>query len=270
MADIEEIKSRDGEIRRLGSLPMTPGIVCSAPVYEDEFEVWDTADIMRVVSDKSRTPSRKMFPADKWIKNQRNHGSCNGFANASAYSKLLKTLGYEGDFQASGAWIYSLINGGRDEGSQLIDGFKVGQDVGYASEETVGWDMIYPKRQPLAQAKKEAAEHKGKFYYRCRTLQALKTALAQGWPAVVAVHAGSRFQKLSNGIAGVDRGPGNHAVNVDDLVIVRGKLVYDMPNTWSVEGYGDDGRAYITDDTLEEPFQNHAFFVLRGAKVKNG
>ena len=267
MSDIEEIESRDGELRRLGSLVIPAGLVCSAPVYDDEFEVWDTSDIMRVVADKDRVPSRRMFPAEKWIKNQRSHGSCNGYAAASAFSKLLRIVGHDGEYQASGAWLYSLINGGRDEGSQLIDGMRVGEDVGFASEDTVTWDMIYPGRQPVAKAKKEAAAHKGRAYYRCRTLQALKTGLAQGWPGVVAVHAGAKFQKLSNGIAGVDRGPGNHAVCVDDLAIVKGKLVYDMPNSWGIEGYGDEGRGYLTDDSLEEPLKYHAFYILRSAKV---
>lgn len=267
MSELEEIKSRDGVVRRLGSLIVPEGMVCSAPVYEDEFEVWDTADIMKVVKDSNRVPSRRMFPAKKWIRNQQSHGSCNGYAGAAAYSKLLKILGHTEDYIASGAWIYSLINGGRDQGSQLIDGMRVGQDVGYASDDTVGWDMIYPKQQPLGKAKAEASAHKGRNYYRCKTLQALKTALAQGWPGVVAVHAGSRFNKLSGEIAGVDRGPGNHAVNVDDLCIVRGKLVYDMPNSWGLEGYGEEGRAYLTDDSLEETLQYHAFYVLRAAKV---
>jgi len=267
MSDLEEIKSRDGVVRRLGSLVVPDGMVCSAPVYEDEFEVWDTADIMKVVSDGNRVPSRRMFPAEKWIENQRSHGSCNGYAGASAYSRLLKIIGHDDEYHASGAWIYSLINGGRDQGSQLIDGMRVGQDVGYASEETVAWNMIYPNQQPLAKARAEAAAHKGRNYYRCRTLQALKTALAQGWPGVVAVHAGSRFNKMTGGIAGVDRGPGNHAVCVDDLVIVRGKLVYDMPNSWGIEGYGDGGRAYLTDDHFALTLPNHVFYVLRSAKV---
>lgn len=265
MAVIEEIKFR-GEIRRLGSLVMPEGLLCSSPAYEDEFDVWDTADILKVVSDPNRVPSRKMFPAESWIENQRSHGSCNGYAAASAYSRLLKIIGRD-EYHASGAWIYSLINGGRDQGSQLIDGMRVGEDVGYASEDTVTWDMIYPNRQPLAKAKAEAAKHKGTNYYRCKTLQALKTALAQGWPAVVAVHVGSRFTVLKGGIAGVDRGPGNHAVCVDDLSVVRGKLVYDMPNSWGVEGYGDGGRAYLTDEHFAGTSNNHAFYVLRSAKV---
>lgn len=267
MSDLQEIKTPDGEIRRLGSLVIPEGLLCSSPVYDDEFEIWSDADIRRVVSDPNRVPSRRMFDSS-WILNQRNHGSCNGFAAAASYSRLLKIIGVKEYYRASGSWIYSLINGGRDNGSQLIDAFRVGQDVGYASEETVGWDMIYPKQQPVAKAKAEAADHKGRNYYQVKSLQALKTALAQGWPCVVAVHVGNRFMKLSGGIAGVDRGPGNHAVCVDDLVLVNGKLCYDMPNSWGTSGYGDQGRAYLTDDHLNETRIYHAFYALRAAKVK--
>lgn len=266
MSDLQEIKTPDGELRRLGSLVIPDGLLCSSPVYDDEFEVWSDADIRRVVSDPNRVPSRVMF-AVMWILNQLSHGSCNGAAAAAAYSRLLKLIGISGYYRASLAWIYSLVNGGRDNGSQLIDAMRVGQDVGYASEATVGVNMIYPNQQPLAKAKAEAANHKGRSYYRLRTLQALKTALAQGWPCVVAVHVGNRFMNLSGGIAGVDHGPGNHAVCVDDLVLLKGKLVYDMPNSWG-PSYGDQGRAYLTDDHLSQTINNHAFYCLRAAKVK--
>ena len=266
MADIEEIKSRDGEIRRLGSLPMTPGMVCSAPVYDDEFEVWDDSTIRKVITDPNRVPSRKIYTPDEWIDNQRSHGSCNGFAAAGAYSRLRYTLGLRDGFHASGAWIYSLINGGQDNGSELLRGMVVGEDVGYCSRDTVTWDMIYPKRQPLTQAKAEAAEHKGKHFYRCKTLQAFRTGLAQGWPGVAAVHVGNNYMKFRNGIAGVDRGQGNHAVCIDDLVIHNGTECFDQPGSWGVEGGGDQGRWLLTKDHFSQTFPNHAFYIFRGTK----
>ena len=266
MSDIEEIKSPDGVLRRLGSLVIPQGMVCSAPVYDDEFDVWDDADIRKVIADPDRVPSRKIYTPDEWIDNQQSHGSCNGFAAAGAYSRLRYFLGHRDGFHASGAWIYSLINGGRDQGSQLIDGMTVGQDVGYASRETVTWDMIYPRQQPLAKAKAEAAKHKGRVYYQCRTLQAFRTGLAQGWPGVAAVHVGNNYMRFRNGIAGVDRGPGNHAVCVDDLCLHNGTEVFDQPGSWGVNGGGEAGRWRLTKDHFAETFGHHQFYILRGTK----
>jgi hypothetical protein len=153
------------------------------------------------------------------------------------------------------------MNGGRDNGSALSDGLQVIQKYGSCPETLVPWDMIYQRQQP-ANAAAEAAKHKGLICYAAGTIQGLRTGLAKGFVAIVAVHAGGNFQRINaQGIAGVDSGGGNHAVHVDDLCIVGGREVFDMVNSWGTN-YGTAGRAYLTDDSLKQPWNNHTAYLI--------
>lgn len=261
MADlIDTIIDESGEYRRLGSWRNPEGFVCAYPTFESLFETWDDQQIRRVITDQNRVPRRKVF-GPSWIQNQRSHGSCNGFALSGGLSKSRYLRGIQDKLLLSGAFPYSMMNGGRDNGSALGDGLKVIDKYGSCPESLVTWDMIYPQQQP-ANAKTEAAKHKGLICYAAGTLQGLRTGLAKGFVAIVAVHAGGGFQRLdSRGIAGVDSGGGNHAVHVDDLCLVDGKEVFDMQNSWGT-GYGTAGRAYLIADSFRQTFGNHTFYLV--------
>jgi hypothetical protein len=167
----------------------------------------------------------------------------------------------------SGAFLYSLINGGRDQGSALEDGLREIERTGCCPESLVDWKGIYPKLQP-ANARAEAAKHKGLCAYACQTKQGFRTALAAGFPVIIAVHAGSRFQRLNaNGIAGVDNGGGNHAIHCDDICIINGTEVYDSVNSWGLQ-YGQQGRAYLTWDSFAQTFGNHTFYAIGSTEEK--
>jgi hypothetical protein len=187
--------------------------------------------------------------------------SCNGYATAGALSRARHLRGIQDGLILSGAFPYSRMNGGRDNGSALSDGLKVIEQYGSCPESLVPWSMIYKNQQP-ANAEAEAAKHKGLVCYAAGTIQGLRTGLAKGFVAIVAVHAGGNFQRLdSRGIAGADSGGGNHAVHVDDLCIVSGKEVFDMANSWGT-GYGTEGRAYLTKDSLSQPWNNHTAYLI--------
>lgn len=256
---IDVIEDIFGNVRKCGSLPMPEGEVSTFATFESRFEVWDDATIRKVITDPNRVPKRKIF-TDKWIMNQHTHGSCNGFAEAAVYSKCRKLRGINDDLLFSGAYAYSLMNGGQDNGSVLEHGMQKLKTDGICLATTVTWEMIYPRLQP-AHAKAEAAKHKGLIVYPCETLQGLRTGLAQGFPAVVAVHAGGGFQKLdSRGIAGISNGRGNHSVHCDDLVMVDGVEVFDHANSWGL-GYGNRGRSYLTQDHFSQTFSSHVFYL---------
>lgn len=194
--------------------------------------------------------------------------SCNGYAGAGAYAKARYLRGYTDGKLFSGAFLYSLINGGRDQGSSLESGLKALQKTGVCEASTVTWDMIYPRMQP-ANAKTEAAEHLGYKCYAVQSRQGFRTAVAAGFPVIVAVHAGRNFQRLSNGIAGVDNGPGNHAVHVDDISLIDGKECYDMQNSWNLS-YGENGRAWLTWDSFEQTFGKHTFYAIPSTEEGDG
>ena len=261
MADeIEVIIDENGEERRCGSLPNPDNFVCAFPTFESTFEMWDDEQIKRVILASDRVPRRVTFGA-KWIQNQKSHGSCNGYALGGGLSKSRWLRGIQDGLLLSGAFPYSRMNSGRDNGSSLSDGLKVIEQYGSCPESLVSWDMIYKNQQP-ANAEAEAAKHKGLVCYAAGTMQGLRTGLAKGFIAIVAVHAGGSFQRLNaQGIAGVDSGGGNHSVHCDDLCVVGGTEVFDMANSWGT-GYGTAGRAYLTKDTFRGTFQNHTFYLI--------
>jgi hypothetical protein len=264
--DIDEIVDDNGEVRRLGSLVSMPGFVSSFQTWESEKPVWDDADIRRVITDPSRTPRRILF-GKKWIQNQRSHGSCNGYAASGALSKARWLRGITDALLLSGAFIYSLINGGRDNGSQLEHGLRVIQTDGAPPESLVPWNMIYPRQQP-SNAKAEALKRRGLDCYAAQTMQGFRTGIAAGYTGIVAVHAGRNFQRLNqHGIAGVDSGRGNHAVHVDDLVIKNGTELFDHAGSWDLH-YGEEGRSYLHRDSFAQTFGTHTFYLIGSTEEK--
>jgi hypothetical protein len=161
----------------------------------------------------------------------------------------------------SGAFLYSLINGGHDNGSYLHDGMAAVQKYGICPEALVPWDCIYSYQMPPG-AYAEALKHKGVQAYPVQTRQGFRTALAVGYPVIVCVQAGNNFQRLNNsGLCGVDNGYGNHAIHCDDVCLVNGTEVYDTCNSWGLS-YGDQGRCYTTWDSFEQTFGYHTFWAL--------
>jgi hypothetical protein len=150
MADeIEIIIDETGEERRLGSWENPDDFVCAFPTFENTFELWDDQQIRRVITDSNRVPRRKIF-GPSWIQNQRSHGSCNGYATAGALSRARYLRGIQDKIILSGAFVYSLINGGRDQGSALQAGLKVVETHGAPPESMVTWNMIYPNQQRIS------------------------------------------------------------------------------------------------------------------------
>ena len=258
--EIDEIIDENGEVRRLGSLAPPEGFVSSFQTFEAEHPVWEDVDILRVAKDKDRTPRRILFGKD-YVQNQKSHGSCNGYAAAGALRKASVLRGNIGVPKLSGAFIYSLINGNRDQGSALEDGLEVVQSKGAPPESLVPWNMIY-RNQPPQNAASEALKLLGLACYAVQTKQGFRTALAAGFPVIVALQAGSNFQRLNrSGIIGVDNGRGNHAIHADDICFIGGTEVYDNVNSWDLT-YGDQGRGYATWDSYSQTFGTHTFYAI--------
>ncbi len=264
--DIEEIIDATGQPRRLGSLAPPAGFVSSYRVWENERPVWEDKDIKRVITNTSRTPRRILFGTE-WIQNQRSHGSCNGYGLSGGLGKSRYLRGIHDRLKLSGAFAYSQMNGGRDNGSALEDGLKVVEQKGTCPESLVPWNMIYPSQQP-ANAKTEALKHRGLDCYAAQTMQGFRTGIAAGFIGIIAVHAGSNFQRLnSNGIAGVDSGGGNHAIHCDDLIINNGTELFDACNSWGLQ-FGTEGRAYLHQDSFRQTFGNHTFYLIASTEEK--
>lgn len=259
----------DGQPKGTGLL--MPAVPCSSvlPVWEDKLPVWNTAEIEGIAK-SGLMDGRKLFDSS-WIKDQRSHGSCNGFGGAAALSRSRVRRGLS-RVDLSGAYLYSLINDNRDQGSMLDDGMAAIQSRGIATEATVKWNQIYRHQYDREQADAEASRYKAFEAYAVKTLPGLWTALAAGWDCVVAVHAGNNFMRVGgDGIVGVDAGPGNHAVACDGVYysdLTLGGLVASGVNSWGTS-YGTDGRMGLTEAHFRQTMQYHAFYAIRSTTDGN-
>ncbi len=249
-----------GVVRRLGSKPLlNRNKVSNIPLLSSASSDFDDATIRQILQDSARQTRREIF-GKKWKLNQHELGSCNGFAGAGGLGKTRFLRGVQDELLFSGAYIYSKINGGRDEGSNLEDGWRIIEKVGVAPASLVPYNQIYPRLQP-ANADAEAAKYKGLNLFRLQTLQNLRTALCKGFMCIVAVHVGNQFMRVSRGISGIDAGIGNHAILIQDLKWDSNRWLYDHDGSWGLQ-YGDEGNSWLTDNHFTTTIRYHQFYAI--------
>lgn len=242
----------DGVPRVLAKLPPNPRQrACGTAL---------SAAVPMVDPSKYREINHRTDLGDQFVLDQRSHGSCVGFSSTSA---LMKTRVMQGmTFQRlSGAFVYSLINGGQDNGAMIHDSIQAVTDIGSCLESEAGWDAIYPNRYPPS-AKETARRFRYAKSYVVNTWKEAMTAVQLGFVLELAVMVGSRFTTLNgDGVAGFDPGPGNHAVHADGCHrLSSGEWVLDMGNTWGL-GFGTRGRCYLTQRHFES-VQQDSYAVL--------
>lgn len=255
-----EILTVDGQEFRTGLLLPQDLTTAFAP-YVTAGPMLSMDEIIEAVKTRPKV-GRKQF-GRKWIKNQRSYGSCQGFASALAVSRSRVRRGLDPVF-LSGAYAYSLVNGGVDRGSTLENGMRACQ-LGYATEETVPWDKVFRGRYDTKKADEEAKRFMAFEVYSATSELELFSGLVNDFTAVVAVHAGRNFTSLSReGVAGWDSGPGNHAVGCDGAFLVGSKtLAADHFGSWS-ESVHDGGYAGLTwQDHFSRTTKNHLFYLIR-------
>jgi hypothetical protein len=250
MADVID---DNGQIFHLGKLPPDP-------VKRAAFPPLEAAAIPVLPRDQWNPINRRtLFNMGDFAIDQKSHGSCVGFSSAGALMRLRVMEGMA--FQRlSGAYTYSWINGGHDDGAIISDSLTSLQKRGTCLESTVPWDRIY-KNQIPAQAATEAARFRVLEAYRVDSFDQAISALQLGFIVVYAVMVGDRFMRLNgDGVSGWDAGPGNHAVHADGCdVLPSGEWFLDLPNSWGLS-WGQNGRTKTTQrhwDTV----QNDAYAI---------
>jgi hypothetical protein len=230
-----------GELRRLGTPPAPAGKPRLFGTFREAGKT--TPDVPR--SEWRAIDRRKLF---SWRLDQKSHGSCTGFSAAAALAKarVLRGLTLK---VLSGAFVYSQINGGQDQGSLISDGLRALKNVGTCLESQGGWDKIWAN-QYGAEERKTAARFRIESAYQVTDYKTLVSGLMLGMIPVFAVQVGSNFDPGRDGVCGFERGPGNHAVHADGLAFVGGGPVLDLPNSWG-KVWGDDGRGYVTERHID-------------------
>lgn len=253
----------DGSIKGTGLQLPERGKVTTFTAIEAAEAVGDikflTKAQIQKIAKSGEMDGRKKFDKS-WVKDQKTHGSCNGFAGAAVLTKA-RVLNGQPRVDLSGAYLYSLINGGMDRGSQLEDGMNK-MAGGIATAETVPWNAIYPSQYDREKAREEASRFRGVLVYAIESEEGYWNALALGYMVVTAVHAGSRFMQVdrASGVAGVDYGPGNHAVHCDGLTWV-GELAGTGENSWNVT-YGVNGRMNLLSAHYQQPSKYHLSYAV--------
>lgn len=245
-----------------GCIQHPVGKVCFLPVFEDVGPMLTMVQIEAIA--KAGTARGKDRFDSSYITSQGNAGSCNGHAGAGALSRARVRRGLS-QITLSGAYLYSLINGGRDSGSMLEDGMAAMQSRGIATVATVPPTSIYPSRYDKAKADAEAARFKGFECYAVNTQQGLFSALASDFDCVVALCANNAFMQLdSRGVAQGGNGQLNHAVAADGLWWDR-ELIADGYNSWGT-GFGISGRMGLTwNQHFQYSYQDTTFYAIRSA-----
>lgn len=251
----------DGQVRRLGCLsPVLLGgkLRSNTPTMKTGGPVWTVGDIKPI-------DRRKTFGSG-WIKDQKQFGSCNGWATSTVQEKE-RFLNGQLHVELSGSSVYAMINGGQDNGSQLHDGQEEIINTGALPASVSSADQIY-KNQYSAETWKNAARFRAQEAFVIEDELDLQTALMNGFMPVVAVHVDNGFNSV--GVDGVSRGgqgPGNHSIHLDGLKWSDklGCWCYDLVNSWG-SSWNDQGRIFITwDKHLKVTRQYHEFYAVRGS-----
>lgn len=242
-------------------------------------------EIAELIKNPERKAARERWGTDKLI-NQGRRSSCNAYMIAAM---MMRAIWY-----ATGKWVelspefvYMHINGGRDNGSGLAEGMRFVGDTGICKKIIDGEQLIpyqaFRKSEismeHLRVATQDAANQRiGEAY------QFPNNSVEKCWHAILsciagrgvvglAVHVGNSYMR-SGVVAGVDGGPGNHAVAGDDIICLtdKPKSIEDFrvnsPQSWGTK-FADNGFTQLTYKHVERTMQHHGLFGIRSVLMSS-
>lgn len=206
-----------------------------------------------------------IIPQDQWVDvdpldsfnppilDQGQHGSCVGHGCCTAFTLAWMIQG-EDLTRFSSCYLYSLLNGGRDQGASIGDSIAALQSHGICLESTVPEGRIFRGQYDAAKADAEAANYKLLEAYQFNDPAEKATAIQMGFSVADSVMVGRTFNGLNyrgiDGLAGVDRGPGNHCTCAAGMKkLPSGLWVYIHQNSWTTR-WGLQGRYLTCDDHI--------------------
>ena len=299
MSETEVLTLLDGEQVGTGLLLPTEKDLKDAlrfNVYADD-QFLEASDIEKSLKNDKYKTFRRL--RSKRIINQGSIGKCNASAIVAAFHNRRELDGMT-DVVLADSHLYMNINGGSDQGSQLVHGMEYSTLNGISPVllDVNGEQQKFPlaafNRRQVSQALLRAADTAAKTYqtfeaYRVPITDyntfkiAIASAIARDHQIVIALNAGRSFMSLNKGYIQQSRGPGNHALIVHSGKWVGGDdLVHpDIQNSWGPcknpllgrvggSGWGEDGFGLITMSSLWQCARSHVFWVFPGSKANKG
>lgn len=232
----------------------------------------------------------------KRMRNQANLGKCNGSSNTSAVENLRSNQGMP-DIPLSDCFAYACVNGGRDQGSGLINTLTSIQQIGISPMQiqvggmtktlpTDFYNFSQISSALVTQAKIEAKRFLGFEYFKAPIdsaesyIHALASAIARDQQVIFAWHVGNNSMRLNNGIVQVGRGPGNHSNLFHSAKWVGGKtkVLFDDQNSWGPSvnalygpvqnyGWGEEGFGLFDPYDAFACANNHCTYICTSVRV---
>ncbi len=214
-----------------------------------------------------------IIPQDQWVDidlyasynppvlDQGQTGSCVGHGCTTAFTLAYMMQG-EPLTRFSSCYLYSLLNGGSDGGASIGDSINALMTKGVCLETTVPEGYIFRRQYNTTKADAEATHYKLIEAYKFTTPEEKASAIQMGFSGADSVCVGRSFNGLNYkgvpGLAGVDRGAGNHCTGFGGMKkLPSGLWVYVHQNSWSTSwNPAMKGRYYTCDDHIE----NQSYF----------
>jgi len=253
----------DGTVVYLGcNAPSSPRVFADVPHLKADYPHVSFADAKRYL--ETKVFSSKDWFAD-YIDNQGKRGSCNGYAGAKALERARARRRLE-RVPLSGEGLYAQINGGQDNGSQLVDGMRAIVEKGIPPKTLVPYEeYLYNRIDPKAW--EAAKNYRGLELYQLKTEGDLITATVLGFDCVIAVHVNSDWMKMNpSGMIPPQPGPGNHAIGLDDIRYSKQKSRFEFLHygSWGKDVH-DNGYAWLSwDGHMKTTVGYHGFYAIRG------
>jgi hypothetical protein len=165
-------------------------------------------------------------------------------------------------------YLYSLVNGGKDQGSTLSENLRAITQRGIATRATVKEGQIYRRMYSADKADREALRFRAHEGYATPSEQEVVASLISGKPVVIAIHVGRNWKNFDrDGVLIGDRGPGNHSEHLDHVRYNRQKGRFEFREHSSHgTSQGDGGFFWVTwDQHLATVHSSHVFYAVPSA-----
>lgn len=227
------------EVRVLGTIPSPKRLVNAVPT-------WSAAAGNELIPESEwKDHVFDEWPAPIGILDQDGKGACNPHAGV---------LGLMIDRYNSGQrhvdlspWkVYAALCGGRDVGSNILECLDYLTNTGTCTTGEFPYGVIDPRK---IDAGDQATSRRFRIERgrRLETFEEIVTNVILRRPINFSLCVGARFNNIdAEGVPGVGRGPGNHAVTAYGGLKISKKwgALFKMPNSWS-RAWGVDGFCWI-------------------------